>query len=254
MTDKELIKKLNNLKNFQPDAASLKSNRDILFAQISNSSTTYNPGPFETFTMNFKNIFSSVYQPVLVMAGIVLFLGGGLIFGHDLINVNPSNSLYIAKVISEQARLGLIFNESAKEKMATDFAASHAQSIADALSSNSNVNSADLNTLSDSFKNEVSVLKTSAKKTAGYVAVKTPVSSSSTDKGDNVLVGIANSGKSDSGISIYNPAAPVANTNVCTSTVTDPSAMLDEAEKMFEAKNYSGAASKLKAVGDVLNK
>jgi hypothetical protein len=204
--------------------------------------------------MSFRNIMSSVYQPALVVAVIILFLGSGLIFGHDFINVNPNNSLYIAKVISEQARLGLIFDQNAKAKMATDFAANHAQNIVATLSSDNNINSTDLNTLSDSFKSEVSVLKNSIKKPVVQNAVVAVKNTSTPDNGDNALVGIANSSKSDSGISVYNPGA-ITKVAVCTSTVnTDPSAMLDEAEELFEAKDYSGAADKLKAANEVINK
>jgi len=256
MTDRELIKKLNNLQNFQPDAAFLKSNREILFAQISNSSVAYNPGRLERFSMAFKNIFSTIYQPVAVMAVIVLFLGSGLIFGHNFLNVNPNNSLYIAKVISERARLGIIFDETAKEKMAADFANDHAQTIASTLSSSNNINSEDLNELNDRFKSEVDLIKNSIKKPVDNSVATLPASISAPD---DAAVAIAGSEKDASGVSVYNPNA-ITNTNnnaICSSTndaVLDPSSILDEAEKLFEAKDYDGAVDKLKAANEVINK
>ena len=253
MTDKELIKKINNLQNFQPDAAWLKSNREVLFAQVNNSSVDYNPSRWEKFSMATANIFSTVYQPALVVAVIVLFLGGGVIFGHNILNVGPDNSLYIAKVISERARLNFVFDEAAKEKMAADFANDHAQTIANSLTANTNINSEELNKLNDSFKAEVASIKHAIKKSDDVTTVPAPAASHSSDT--ETLVSIANSGKSDGAVSVYSqtPAAPA----VCSSSVVvtpDPTSILDEAEKLFESKDYSGALGKLKAANEVINK
>jgi hypothetical protein len=236
MTDKELIHKLNNLKNVKPDAAWQSSNREILFSQISNTTVEMEISSFTSFWMITKNVFSIIPQTAYVTAAIVVFLVGGLAYGNYL-PVKPNNSLYIAKIISEKARLSTTFDSSAKNRLEAQYASSHAQDIASTLSDPSfNIlNTEEVNKLNDNFKTEIAKVKSSLPK-----------------EGDDKIV-VADSEKATSGISVYDPNA--TGTDAETKGVKlAPSAkqILDDASKLFSDKDYSGALDKLREVDEII--
>jgi len=259
MTDRELLKKLNNLKNLQPAEAWKKSNREILLSQVENTSLDYEPAFMENFFMVVKNVFSTIYQPVLVTMSLVLFLLFGLVFSHRILNFKPTDSLYIAKMISERAMLNTVFNKDAKTKMELEFATNHVQDIASTLADpqfNTEANQAEVAKLNDSFKTELAKVK----------------SLSATQVVADDTVHSADSGKDANGVSVYDPNAntkttdntsndvPSSTATVCTTSATssdtvltkDPQKIIDEAEKLFNDKDYSGAADKLKEINNIL--
>jgi hypothetical protein len=257
MTDKELIKKLNNLRNLEPDLAWQKSNREILLAQISNSSGDYHLSTWDNFWIVTRNVFATASQPVLIGLGIFVFLGSSLLFGHNFLNVSPDSSLYIAKIISEKAQLNFTFNKDSKTKMENQFASAHAQNIVSTLSGNQNMDSVVTAKLNDNFKNEIKTLKDS-------LNIKTDA------KNDDIVYS-ADSGKDNIGLTVYNPNVKVTDNKVATDTKTivapkvntttpavvktekpDATQILNDAEKMFADKNYSGALDKLKEVDEII--
>lgn len=127
MTDSEILKKLNNLKNLQPDKEWKSSNRDLLFSQVSASGDVCRPG----FFVVLKNFFSSTPQPVLIGLGIFVFMVFGLAWGGKTYG-RPDNSLYIARTLYERFRVSTTNNIS-KQKVEATIAASRAKDIVEVM-------------------------------------------------------------------------------------------------------------------------
>ena len=271
MTDRELVKKLNNLKNLQPDENWRQSNREILFSQVTNSSLDSEVSPLGNFWIGCQNFFATVSQPALVVSSLMVLLLVGAVFTHRLINVRPTNSLYIAKIVSEEANLSVIFNSDEKNKMALQFATGHAQDIANTLadpSFNTDQNKVEVARLNENFKTALDKVRTLANVT--------------TPNANDDMVFTADSGKTNTGLSVYSPSdaknqtnpsvnnqplkTPVAvkqpTTSVATSAANcatstadlkiDATQSLNDAQKLFDAKDYSGALDKLKQVDNSL--
>jgi len=150
MTDRYLIKKLGNLKEIKPDTSWLKANRDSLYTQISNSGAT-EVSVWTSFVINFKSLLKTASAPAISLASLMFILVASSVYGHLLLsNTKPSNSLYIAREISEKAKLSTILDIEEREEMASQFAVSNAQDI--------------INVLSDpNFKDEKEIAKLSTK-------------------------------------------------------------------------------------------
>lgn len=150
MTDRDLIKKLGNLKEIKPDTSWLKANRDSLYTQISNSGAT-EVSVWTSFVINFKSLLKTASAPAISLASLMFILVASSVYGHLLLsNTKPSNSLYIAREISEKAKLSTILDIEEREEMASQFAVSNAQDI--------------INVLSDpNFKDEKEIAKLSTK-------------------------------------------------------------------------------------------
>ena len=133
MTERELIKKLNNLKNLKPATDWKVSQREILLSQVENTSGDYQVSSWGNFWMVTRNVFGSVPQFAWASMAIVIFLTTGLIWGNEL-KVAPNNSLYIARVISEKARLNTTFDSAAKNRLARQYASDHVRDIVVTLS------------------------------------------------------------------------------------------------------------------------
>ena len=76
MTERELLQKLHNLRNISPDADWQKSQRDILYTQIANSSTR-ELSSWANVIIVFKNSVKTFSQPVVAFASflfIVIFI------------------------------------------------------------------------------------------------------------------------------------------------------------------------------------
>ncbi len=231
MTEKELIGKLNNLKKIKPDDRWKTSQRGILLSQVQNTGAA-SLSTWQGFWIVTKSVFSAVPQTAYFSLAIIIFLASGLWFGRSL-PFSPDSSLYIAKTISEKAYLNFIFDESQKTQLVRQYAQEHAQEIANTLN-DPEFNQADTNAvdkLNASFKEEIGRLKSSLPK-----------------KEEEVVIS-ADSGKDATGVSVYDPQTEEVRSE--TSTIVpvvekkDPNQILDEAQKLFDEKNYQGAADKL---------
>ncbi len=160
--DKDFISQLKTLKEIRPQSAWLKSNREILFAQISNSGAEI-ISPWKKFLIDVRSLSLIVSKPAAVMAAMFMFLSGTAAFGHlALSQAKPEDSLYIARIISEKAKLTTIFNAEEKDKMQAKFAANHVEAIAEALA---RVNLEETGNedkwarLNDSFNKEINIVR-----------------------------------------------------------------------------------------------
>ncbi|MFA4942830.1 MAG: hypothetical protein WC564_04300 [Patescibacteria group bacterium] len=243
MTERELIKKLNNLQNVKPDASWKTSHREILLSQVQNTCGDFHVSVLENFWMVTRNVFASVPQFAWASVAIVLFLTTGIFFG-DRLPVGPNNSLYIARVISERAKLGTMSDGEAKSRLTVQYASEHIRDIASTLSeADNNADAASVAKLNDTFKTEMAKVKDNL-----------PAAKISDD---TALVTIADSEISTTGLVVYTPGSGDKKDAVATSTppvveVKDAKVILDEAEKLFNEKNYSGALDKLDEASKVI--
>jgi hypothetical protein len=279
MTDKQLLQQLKALKNITLDEKTKQGNKDILFSQISNTfiKSEKNVGGY---LFNFKNVFSVMSQPLLVVAGIFVFLLGSLVLGSGLYeNSKPNDSLYIARVISEKARLNTTFSQSQRDALALKFASDHAKDIATILMDpefHVEENQGQVEKLNASFQNEISKVKTRIEKTENSNTTNNP------EITDDGIVSSASSLRDDQGMEIYIPennitSPEVSNSETPSSTtasagddinvdslsaeidnsvqkldgVKDGQKIISEIEQLFSEKRYEEVIKKLSEVEGV---
>jgi hypothetical protein len=206
MTDKQLIAKLNNLKKLSPDSAWLSSNRELLLSQISNSGAE-NLSFWKTLEINLASAFQTAAQPAYALAAFVLvLLVGSLVSAEFFAGTKPNDSLYIARIISEQVKLNTTFSAVARDRLAGQFAAGHAQDITAVLADpkfNTEANKDEVAALSDSFNKEVDTVKDKI----------TRLAASGKNKVDGAaeILTIADSAKDQNGIQLLEDAKVTAN-------------------------------------------
>ncbi len=224
MTEKDLIKNLAALQSVAPDQSWVKKNRDLLSYQIFNGAeySETKLGFFDRFSLISKRIL----QPTPIAAFIAVFFMASMVFASR--NLTPNDPLYIAKTISEKAQLAATFNEVSKARLNLEFAGQRAVEM-EKITSNDQ-SEADkvqqLESLGASFKKEIE----SARVRMSKINPVTPAVSEETEEG----VVSAGTEKDANGIQIE---------------TNDTEKDLFEAEKLFNAKDYNGAAAKLEQIG-----
>lgn len=137
--------------------------------QISNTiSADFEVKPFNNFFFYVRNILSMSSKPAMVLSGIFLFVVTSLFLGNDFYkDSKPNDSLYIARVISERARLNTVFNNIEREKLEMKFASKHAEDIATLLMDpefNNEENKEEVAKLSASFRSEIEKVRVNVEK------------------------------------------------------------------------------------------
>lgn len=232
MTEKDLIKKLHNLREIKADHEWLKSNRDFLYSQISNSGAK-DLSAWSSFVINFQSLAKTVSMPAVALASFLFLILASSVFGHQLLtNTKPNQSLYIARVISEKAKLNTILNTESRDKMAAQFATSHAQDIITVLSDPSITNNEqEVAKLNESFKAEIkTVQKNIAKLNKPVITNDNNIATASDD------VFSATNLKDEQGVSL----------NIVASSSSDK--ILEEASNLFDKKDYSNASKALELI------
>jgi hypothetical protein len=158
MTGKQLIYNLKELKNKETDNDFLKENRELLLTQISNSGAE-RIGSFKRFCIAFENLAKASAKPAVAIATFILVLVTAGVFGTSYLESSkPTDPLYIARVLSERAKVNTTFNQEAREKLESKYALSHAEDIVLILSDkdfHSEENSEEIARLSQDFKEEI---------------------------------------------------------------------------------------------------
>jgi hypothetical protein len=268
MTERELISKLNSFQNVNPDQNWLKSNRDLLLTQISNSGAT-KLSIWKIFIINLESLAKTSLQPAIALSVFVFILISGSLFSHQLFNkTKPNDSLYIARIISEKAKLNLVLNSDNREKMAAQFAASHAQDIASTLADpqfNQAANQDQIAILNESFNKEIETVQNRVNKLAQATTKNS--AATITANPDDLIFSAAENKKDNQGIQISESVNPnVLNVNNSTNTATTSLAtvtpltvsgnasteILDEAKQSFENKDYNKVIDKLKEVEEII--
>ena len=278
MTDRELIKKLNSLKNIEPDSAWMSSNRGVLLSQISNSGAR-ELSTWKMFVINFNSFVKVAAQPAYALGMFLLVLVGGGLFSHQVFNsAKPNDSLYIARIISEQARLTTVFNSDDRNKLAAKFSLEHARDISTVLadpSFNNEDNKDQVAKLSESFSKEIENVKTRI----SYLTPKTEINQPEIKNAviEEDVVSMAGSDKDTKGLqisekqsvkedsfllattSVEDSKAEGVNTASATpreisssSVAITSSIILDEAQQLSNSKDYQKASEKLQEVRELI--
>lgn len=221
MTEKDLLKKLNNYKTVQADPTWKEKNREVLFNQISNSSSSFEAGFSFAKLVNEIKIYSDIFyngivknmgQPVLLTSMIVtLVLGGGVVSISASRDTTPGDSLYIAKKISEKTQIALTFDDKKKAQLNVSFAESRAKEIAQVMLEEKPEEQKQeiVDRLTDDFKKEINNVKVRIEKIAQREkdAQERIIKKETTEEVVEVIeeeetIFTANLGKGDTGLSI----------------------------------------------------
>lgn len=244
MTDRDLIKKLSNLREIKPDSSWLKANRDSLYSQISNSGAT-NLSPWTAFVINFKSLVKTASSPAVALASLLLVVFASSSYAHLLLSkTRPDQSLYIAREISEKAKLSTILDTNEREKMAVKFAANNAQDITSVLADPEFNNEEEIAKLNVRFNQEIETVQRKVAKLEQPLVQKNDTSEPSSTSSDLILS--ATLEKEDSGLSINDVTTAVE------PSVSSTTKILEEAKNLFDSKNYTEALNKLKEVNDLI--
>lgn len=271
MNDRELLKKLNNLKEIKPDNAWKKSYREILYSQISAGRESAEP------KSNIKIIWENIrprqilvnsVKPVwltLIVSIVIMVVGIGGVYGSK--NSKPGDSLYIAKIISEKAEFAVTFNEKDRAKLNIEFATNRAKEMIEVLRDTDQTAAANndkLEKLSKDFKKEISQVK------IRLPIIKMTEEQAKAKETEFEVFG-ANLGKSGQRMEIAEPvksAAPTEKASTSEPLVKEPAEinatstaeaagqagkMLEEAEKLVDEKNIDGAINKLEEVSKAID-
>jgi len=274
MTNHDLITKLNSLKKVSPDAEWLKSNRELLLSQVSNSGAT-DLSVWKVFIINLQSLAKAASQPVIALGIFIFALVSAGVFSHQIFaQTKPNDSLYIARIISEKMRLNTVFNSQERDKLAVQFASEHAQDITEVLSNpefNTEANSVEVAKLNDSFNKEVDTVKSRMSRLAPAVSeqpeAKTEIDAdvviADNSKDTQVIQYLPGSNSGSVSSSTLTGAValnePVATSSDITATSTpeipetvNTDKMLDEAKDLFNKKDYNSALNKLKEVEEII--
>lgn len=275
MTEKNLIKQLNNLKNVNPEAAWLKSNRELFLTQINNAGT--NKLTFwEVFYINIKSFTKASAQPVFALGIFLVVLVGSSIFSHKLFSeAKPNDSLYIARVISEKAKLSTVMDTTERDRMAVKFATNHAKDITVVLANpefNNEENQDQVARLNENFSKEIETVKTrmvslTAADKAREVREAARNINSGNQSGTSTEVTATNTPEEivsiatedgfieDNGIQISEvapvPAVEAAPVQTEIVTPVDP---VEEVKELFERKEYDTVINKLQEVSESIKR
>jgi hypothetical protein len=286
MTNKDLISKLNTLKNVSPDSSWLTSNRELFLAQISNSGAD-KLSSGQVFFINLKSFLKASSQPVFALGVFMIVLVASSIFGHKLFSqAKPNDSLYIARIISEKAKLNTLLNPVEKNKLAVKFATNHAQDISAVLSDptfNNEENKDQVAKLNDSFNKEIETVKKIVNSGVAKAPKLEGEASEQVEMSDEAI-SIAAEHKAEQGIQIKEAEpnqAPVARTTIApsvnvkaeaqattteaTSTeakveavvnvdakINEADKIIDEAKESFNNKDYHSVIDKLNEVTEII--
>ena len=270
MTEKDLISKLNNLKNISPDETWLTSNRELLLSQVSNSGAK-EISAWQNFVIVLSSLAKASTQPVYAFGIFVFVLLATGIFSHQLFSsAKPNDALYIARVISERAKLSTMINTESRDKLAVQFANGRAQDISAVLTDpnfNNDENKDEIAKLNSSFNEEIATLKTKIKNlTPEKNSVAVSNDHKKIDSGGDVI-SIAENGRDNKGVQVFeNPkivkesVATLTGETKATSTIKEEKensvsadTILDEAQKLSDNKDIKKAAEKLnEAVNEII--
>jgi len=281
MTENNLIKQLKSLKKIKPEDSWLKSNREILLAQIANSGAK-ELSPWKRLVIDTRSFIATASRPAISMASLLLVLVGASAFGHLAFSkAKPNDSLYIARIISEKAKLSTVFNDEEREKLEVKFATNHAEDITEVLASNvaNEANQDRVAKLNENFNKEINTVRTRIVALSGNtknVENKTTDVASSTTSEDETLM-TASSEKDDAGVQLnVNEKLEVRDATNTAEVATDTPELssdleadlnvekfgdedvkgaeeiLDEAQSLFDNKEYDSALNKLKEVKELM--
>ncbi|MCF7860429.1 hypothetical protein K9M09_02305 [Patescibacteria group bacterium] len=279
MTENNLLKQLKSLKKIKPEDSWLKSNREILLAQIANAGVK-ELSPWKRLVIDTRSFLATASRPAISLASLLLLLVGASTFGHLAFSkTKPNDSLYIARIISEKAKLSTVFNNEEREKLEVKFATNHAEDITEVLAANKmdENNQDQVAKLNENFNKEINTVRTRivalSNNTKKLDNKETAVASSTISEDETLIT--ATSDKDDLGVQLdvnedvsvnADTDAIAADTpelkaeleNALSAEVSEAQdvkgaeEILDEAQSLFDNKEYDSALDKLKEVKELM--
>lgn len=249
MTEKDLIQQLSKLQTLKPDSDWKDRNRDILLSQIGNTTNEAKKISIWTVLNNFlpDSITMLASKPAMAFVAILAVVFGGSIMSiRAAKETTPGDSLYIAKIISEKTQLAITFSEKEKAKLNLEFASNRAEEIAKLSESpeQSTANTNNISNLTNNFKREIKEAKTRLTNMDNAKVAK-EIEKNDNNNTDNTA------NNNDEKIQVVGASLEQDDKNM---QLSAPEQRLNEAEKLFENKDYSGTTDKLKEVTDTINK
>lgn len=252
MTEKELLRSLKELKtNIQPETDWLKANRDSLYSQISNSGAQ-ELSAWSSFVISLRSVLRGVSVPAAALGSLVLLLFVSMVYGHLLLaTTKPTDSFYIARELSERAKLSTVRDSKERDQLAGKFAMTNAQDIAVVLSDPQFTDETKRDELTGKLTKEIDTIKRVAatwEKPAATPEAVTPnqtlaLNSEKPATDDDVFS--ANLDKVSDGISVSSVSSETATPTPSTTKI------IEEAEALFKDKKYKEASELL---GTLFNK
>lgn len=171
-----LLDQLKNLKTIQPDKQWKIKNQEILFHQISNSTSpvvlTNQNKLVENLILAYhyiihllRHIIHLLRQPAWAVCFILIIFGmSAVAAAHVAARYSqPGDSLYVAKIINEKAQLAVTFDQEKQSNLEFKFATGHAKDITKVLNDLSAEHKDKAEKLSQDFKKEIKIARESIK-------------------------------------------------------------------------------------------
>lgn len=285
MLEKELLKKLSQLKKIKADLAWKTKGREILASQISAQTASYQIATKFNLATFFGDLIPqisfelprAVWLVVLILA---IFTSGSAISVYASRDSKPGDSLYIAKIISEKAQSAITFGDRGKTKLNLEFASNRAKEITQVLdeaAKNMEEKSQKVDQLAKSFKQEINLAKNNLEK------IKVNKLVSSQVKPEEAKINLpenqpgevfgANLDKNNQRLEITEPqanqpASPPSQPSASQSqeqatsspenlsqnkTEVSAQEILAQAEKLFADEDYQGTIDKLQQVNNLID-
>lgn len=256
MNEKDLVHHLSSLKNTSARPDWVRQNREVLSFQIFNGqeSVAVELGFFSRMSLFTHRLL----QPTPIAALITLFfLVSGVVGIRASEKTTPNDVLYIAKIISEKTEYATTFDEKSKAQLNVRFAKNRAAELSMIVGNSKEMDTTDprVQELSESFKREIASVRERLTRlqaeetkqatieaqtqsrpklniaTKKPVDVQDPAGTTEETKVEEGEVFSAEASKDKQGIEISMPESSQK--------------VLEEAEKLFNEKNYNEAVSKL---------
>lgn len=224
MTEKDLLQKLNALRDIKPNAVWKNEARGLLFSQLSNSAPKENKF-LEKVALETRYIFSFVSRPAWVAICIVLFAASGAWGAYEVKTTKPGDSFYLARVLSEKAQLAVTFDKEERAMLDMKFAQAHAKEIVEVMAKqdlSEPANKKKAEKLAQNFQAEITTVKErleeigKIRQEKEIAIAKAAVSDNdkivglgSLSRDDDKKVHSVESGKDVQGVQIYEPSVSI---------------------------------------------
>ncbi|MBD3248116.1 hypothetical protein GF382_02395 [Candidatus Falkowbacteria bacterium] len=165
MNEQDIIKKLKELKGIRPQKDWKEDTRSFLVSEIRNSVVEAPEKDLIRDILSIpKSIFSKATEQAWAVAAIIIIIAGGAFTTQAATkNARPGDSLYLARVFSEKAKVAITFNKEEKAKLDMQLASNRAKEITDVLAELDTDENEDskkkAEKLSESFRDEIKIVK-----------------------------------------------------------------------------------------------
>ncbi len=137
MNERDVLKKINSLKEFKPASEWKATAREDLFLRISNSSQSVKISLWQNIVFETKHVYSYLTQPVFATLGLFALVFASVLGVNATKTTKPGDSFYAARVLSEKARVAVTMDKQAKAKLEMKYASVRAKEITEVLSKQS---------------------------------------------------------------------------------------------------------------------